>query len=95
MGSFLPVFTSTAWFNILSSNLLTRRQHCMRSPHTHTQGATPEPTEKGVGAWPFILISVILVLSISFEILKESVEHHTPKVRAYMSMCIHSFSVHR
>jgi len=42
-------------------------------------GSTPEPTEKGVGAWPFLLISVILVLSISFEILKESVEHHTPK----------------
>jgi hypothetical protein len=39
-----------------------------------------EPEEKEVTTWPFILISIILVLSISFETMKETIEHHTPHV---------------
>lgn len=42
--------------------------------------STPEPEEDEVTSWPFILISVILVLSISFETVKELIEHHTPHV---------------
>ena len=30
--------------------------------------------------WPFYLITIILVMSIIFEITKEVIEHHTPKV---------------
>lgn len=39
---------------------------------------TPEPSgEEGPSWWPFFLVSIILVISISFEMVKEHVEHHT------------------
>jgi hypothetical protein len=38
------------------------------------------PEEDTVNWWPFILLSVILVLSITFETVKEVIEHHTPHV---------------
>ena len=38
----------------------------------------PEPPEQeGPSWWPFFLVSIILVISISFEMIKEYVEHHT------------------
>jgi hypothetical protein len=40
---------------------------------------SPEPEEE-VTWWPFILLSVILVLSITFETVKETIEEHTPHV---------------
>ena len=37
----------------------------------------PPPEEEEPSWWPFFLVSIILVISISFEMIKEHVEHHT------------------
>lgn len=40
----------------------------------------PEPRHEGFNPWPFILLSILVVLSITFDVCKEHVEHATPNV---------------
>lgn len=47
---------------------------------TMTPQPDPEPRHEGFNPWPFILLSILVVLSITFDVCKEHVEHATPNV---------------